>query len=409
MLLRSISILLFSIVLIYSCDAPRLNPLDPENPNFITHKKYSIKGIVSSAPSVPIANANVYWQNESRIVKSDQIGSFLFQDVDPINGWLYFEKDGYKNDSLFVEWTDTVFNVQKFLEAVQITSITGTVRASASPSAPITGVNVFWSGENIISKTDVSGNFKFENIEKNDGWIYFEHDLYYYDSIYVDWGSESQINVQKFLLTVPTANIFSIYTEIQNTHSAASFHIGFETEITDKDDVVDSVIIYNNELDIYISLSRLTFNKYGNKFKISELKLSSIETAVGRDFNLIFVDKQNKKFVAAKEKIARVINQEIVFIAPINGNTVSSTPRLEWNRFIPGYKFHYKIQIFTNETGGGSLVFEQDNISSENVKFDITTPIDNEVNGINSYYWVIWSIDEFNNKNRSRQASFIVE
>lgn len=334
MFLRSISILLFAVFAFYSCDAPRLNPLDPNNPDYIPPKI----------------------------------------------------------DTVIIEPTY---------------SLEGNVKTLAAPSSPIYGVDVYWPNENKIVKTDAAGNFSFENIEKEDGWLYFEKSNYFMDSLFVAWNTDTIFTAQALLRFLPVANYLSIYTEVLNSHSVPSYKIGFETEITDNDGLVDSVIIYNSDLKIYKSIPRLTFNKYGFNFKISELSLSSIENAVGREFSLIFVDNRNNKIVAAKEKLNRIIKQEISFIAPINGEIVTAIPKMEWTRFTPGFPFRYLIQVYTDETGP-VLVFEQDNIGSDQISFNLPSAINNEVNGTDQYFWVIWCIDEFNNKSRSRQATFTV-
>jgi len=50
-------------LLFISCDAPRNNPLDPENPN---NKIISIDGTIltDTRDPEPISGVNVYWMNE---------------------------------------------------------------------------------------------------------------------------------------------------------------------------------------------------------------------------------------------------------------------------------------------------------------------------------------------------------
>ena len=107
---RIYSILLLIIVVIYSCDAPRLNPLDPQNPDFIEPPiidttKYSIEGniITLTAPQQPIPNVSIFWPNDNLIIWSNQSGDFILYDLEPRDGWLYFESSGYFKDSTYVE------------------------------------------------------------------------------------------------------------------------------------------------------------------------------------------------------------------------------------------------------------------------------------------------------------------
>jgi len=98
---------LLNIVLItalfFSCDAPRENPLDPENPDNIFS---SLSGVVRTVkvPNEPLSGVNVLWSKANIVVQTNSTGNFFIEDLKPENGYLYFEKEGYSTDSLFVDW-----------------------------------------------------------------------------------------------------------------------------------------------------------------------------------------------------------------------------------------------------------------------------------------------------------------
>ncbi len=98
---------LLNIVLVatlfFSCDAPRENPLDPENPDNIFS---SLSGIVRTVkvPNEPLSGVNVLWSKANIVVQTNSTGNFSIEDLKPENGYLYFEKEGYSKDSLFVDW-----------------------------------------------------------------------------------------------------------------------------------------------------------------------------------------------------------------------------------------------------------------------------------------------------------------
>lgn len=101
-----------------SCDAPRNNPLDPENPNNVL---VSIEGTIQtfSLPRKPISNVLIYWINGNKLVMSDITGKFKIENLTAENGWLILQKEGYKPDSIFIEWQNKKqITVQSFLNEI---------------------------------------------------------------------------------------------------------------------------------------------------------------------------------------------------------------------------------------------------------------------------------------------------
>jgi hypothetical protein len=88
-----------------SCNAPRNNPLDPNNPDspFVR-----IEGTVQtlSLPHQNIANVKISLKESSLQVITDASGSFSIDRIYPQDGWLVFEKAGFHTDSTFVTWGD---------------------------------------------------------------------------------------------------------------------------------------------------------------------------------------------------------------------------------------------------------------------------------------------------------------
>lgn len=314
------------LFMVYSCDANRLNPLDPQNPNYKKPDttKFKISGTIKTqaAPQLAISNVEIFWANDDKFLKSDENGNFTFKDLRPQNGWLVFEKNEYYKDSTFIEW-DTL----------------------------------------------------------------------------------KSITSNKFLVTLPSVKDFSIYSEVLYNHSQNQFNLGFSVEINDKDNRVDSVIIINQSLNIYKNLTEVLVNKFEIAGKISSFGLNSLEQVIGRDFELVFIDNNLNRIVAGNSTLHRIIKDEIIFRSPINQEVVSSKPELKWKIFEPGFNFNYKIEIWTRETGSVKIL-EYENIPSDSVSFLVPDEISTV--GINDFNWVIWCIDEFNNKSRSKPASFIV-
>jgi hypothetical protein len=100
---KHLSILIVFSLVLFSCEAPRDNPLDPDSDNFAV-----IEGSVQSfsLPYTPLQGVSVYWSPSRALVKTDAAGKFRIGNASLINDYLIFEKSGYRTDSLWVEWNE---------------------------------------------------------------------------------------------------------------------------------------------------------------------------------------------------------------------------------------------------------------------------------------------------------------
>jgi hypothetical protein len=100
------------------CKAPRNNPSDPLNPDY---NFGTIEGVVQSIgfPSFGLANVRVLWQNENLITESDVNGRFDLYSITIRDGNIIFSKEGYKPDTLEVQWgTSKRFFAQVFFNRI---------------------------------------------------------------------------------------------------------------------------------------------------------------------------------------------------------------------------------------------------------------------------------------------------
>lgn len=97
--LPTIIILISSV----SCDAPRNNPLDPNNPD---NSIGIIEGTILTVkvPQRPIPNAKIYWANSEIITSSDVNGFFSINGIERKDGLLTIEHQDYSTDSVFIRF-----------------------------------------------------------------------------------------------------------------------------------------------------------------------------------------------------------------------------------------------------------------------------------------------------------------
>ena len=123
-------LILVILVALNSCDAPRNNPLDPENPE---NNIGIIDGFVRTikVPQTPIDSARIIWLNDGKIVYSDTEGYFRFDYIGKKSGLLTIEKESYLTDTVYISFdsknriTQNIFlNSASRLNELQFYSIT---------------------------------------------------------------------------------------------------------------------------------------------------------------------------------------------------------------------------------------------------------------------------------------------
>ena len=398
----SIIIIAFSIS---SCDAPRLNPLDPQSKDY---KLGQLDGYVFSYPHDALPGARITLTNQSISVETDSRGYYKIEGVKTIDGEIVIEKEGFTNDTIVVRWNNQKnIRMEESVLDYSIGQIDGTVRAAAPSLRALGGAKVFWKNQNILLTTDSQGYFKLTNVPFGNGWLYFEADGYSKDSMFVEFGNQREMikhlnNI--YLNSIPKLHDFKIYTSVENWYpDKRRYRMEVQVSISDDELDIDSVFLKCSELKFskairYNSSSRY----YEGSYIQSDLNLTSMEEAIGKTFYIVVKDANNKSFTIGSSNIKRIINDIIDLDSPVNSITVNSLPTLKWIRLRPGFKLHYWVQVYTNDVSP-ILMWDKDNVTEEEFQATVDTPL-----STGDYFWVVWCVDDFGNKARSRPATFSI-
>jgi hypothetical protein len=183
-----LSLFVFSIGFI-SCDAPRLNPLDPQSPDF---KFGQLSGQVFAFPHEALSGVNVLWENGNTLTKTDSTGGYQISDVRMIDGFLIFDKYGFSTDTIHVSWNNRKnITLAEVVLKSTVGQLSGQVYGFGILHEAIPGVNVIWNNQNILTKTDNSGRYEFNNLDTKDGYITFEKNGISKDSLFVFWNNQT--------------------------------------------------------------------------------------------------------------------------------------------------------------------------------------------------------------------------
>jgi hypothetical protein len=284
--------------------------------------------------------------------------------------------------------------------------IEGTVQSINFPRVGIAGVNVLWLQENIITKTDSNGRYQLNNIPIEDGTLIFYKDDYKTDTLLVNWGTSKRIFTQVFFNGIPELDSVTIYTIVRNQSSQEpESELFVKAWITDLDKDLETVFVSNSALNLRKPLEHPGDKIYETTLVQGELNIGDIEQTIGLDFNILIRDADNNEFVIGSERITRVIKDEVTGLHPTD-STVRFQPMVfKWDEFEAGYNFNYMIELYSLPSlSNPQLVHTKTNIPSDSSSYTFSQDFP-----VGDYYWVIWVIDQFQNRSRSKEATFQIQ
>ena len=285
--------------------------------------------------------------------------------------------------------------------------LTGTVQTFSLPFTSLEGVSVMWTPSGRIVTTGADGKFTISNIAPVDGALIFEKSGFRSDTVRVNWKNLRSINIVVNLNQIPKLDSISIYTSVINQFNPPqpNYELMIRTKISDRDNDIDSVFVQNSDINFRKALDfNVTGKLYQTDINTDEMNITDIEETIGLDFNIVVKDIFNRYFNIGSGKVTRVIKDGAKIQFPANDTTIASSPDLLWQRYKPGYPFSYTIEIYTNDFANSQLVLRAENVSSDSTSYQVRTSLKSR-----DYYWVIWVVDNFQNRSRSLPATFRVQ
>ena len=397
-----LGICMFTIFLI-SCNAPHNNPLDPQNPN-VTWA--SLHGTIqtNTAPAHYVSGAILRWRNQ-RATSSDDNGQYLFEKLNPQDGWLYFSKSGFLQDSMWIEWNGRT-RIEQNITLRRNPRLSGRVQTERVPRQPIADVKVTWHPGQEYVYTDQAGYFIFENPFTGQGLLTFEKPGYRAVEYTVELPENKDASQDAFMNADPQLENFTLNTAVQNFYPPkdATYEMNAKAVLTDMEGDIDSVYIENSEFGIKAYLDYDVLEKvFERTFTERDLGLNSMREIVGVDLTLNVVDRSGFVFDVGQQHVVRLIRDEVELESPIDNDPVSKQVKLKWFYFDPEFNFTYLIRVYTNEEYSRELVWEQSMPPSD------STFVVAQLDRLTNYLWEVWCIDDYNNRSRSKPGSFRVE
>jgi hypothetical protein len=283
--------------------------------------------------------------------------------------------------------------------------ISGVVQTVSLPVEPIAQTVVYWQSDLEQTLTDQQGKFELLLPTDRDGWLLFSHQDFHSDSIFVNWPENKELNVDIHLNALPRLDSLAVYSVVLNRFpSFQKEQLIIEARINDRDNDIDSVqAIFFGDTQGYHLPYNTTEKSFRREFSIFDLGVIGLEELAGQPVRIEVKDIFSNFLIVGQGQLVRVIHDEVIFISPAGDTTTGSGPTLVWQRFEPGFEFHYNVEIYTNEVAP-QLVWAQIGLAMDQT----TLIVDSELPD-GSYFWVIWAVDIFGNRTRSKPAAFNVQ
>ena len=193
---RTISLCLFLCAAVFSCEAPRTNPLDPQNPDYNFGQLQGFVYIVSTRQ--PIQNVTVIWKNQNTILQTDANGEFSISGLYKKNGMIYFQKDGFGTDSSLVDWggqSNKRLN-DEYLN-YSIGQVYGYIKNGSGKVIP--GAKVYLKSRDISVQTNALGYYNIDNLPRQTDSLLIQADGYSSSTLPIIWGSNQNTEVDAAL------------------------------------------------------------------------------------------------------------------------------------------------------------------------------------------------------------------
>lgn len=283
--------------------------------------------------------------------------------------------------------------------------IEGEIFSSGSLESPLPLARITFVPSSSFTFSGEDGRFSLPVSKKTDGLLLIEKSGFRTDSIFVDWNNGDKIQLRRSLLKFPVPVKLSIVANTLNRFPDLKFYSFLaEIELAESNEFIDSIIVESRSKKIKFKLDRQPGDRDFKKelFSFQIEGLSSPFSIVDEVFDPVFFLSGGITFNPGPIMVTRVIDQEVKFLTPANGQIVGSSFRLIWEKFSPGWDHSYSVEVYLDDLTP-ILVWQKEKIDKNETGVDV-----NQQLPPGDYFWVVFCKDSFGNSTRSKPASFSV-
>lgn len=287
-----------------------------------------------------------------------------------------------------------------------VSQISGQVLSAQVPTNPVSNVNVYWDIDKVYTTTNAKGEFSLINITPQNGNLRFVKSGFLSDTLQVIWKGAS--NAQSFSINLnaaPQLANLKVYTVVKNLQGDISpqTELVVKAQISDSDNDIDHVYIRNDYLNLNHKLKyNLNDQVYQESFNYPDLPL--LQKNIGHKLDVYVKDRSNHTICVGGDKAVRIITDKFSLVYPSSYQTISpDSLKLKWNKYNPGFNYTWAVEIYVDDKPA-YVVWDKYDLAAND-----TCCIVDQYLADKDYFWMVWCIDEFQNRARSKPISFTIK
>jgi hypothetical protein len=200
------------------------------------------------------------------------------------------------------------------------------------------------------------------------------------------------------------------WCRVRSVHISRSFldtwRIEAELRVTAPDAADSAIVVYKQQDTTQLSFDALTATwGAGGTLNPTFFGDDHLETTPGFPFAFTAYAGSKGTFVLPAVAVVRVISGTPVVRAPMNDDTVGTTPLLQWEAFSGDFAFGYRVTMYTFEVEGGTTSWTTPLLRSTAAGYPVP---DSLALALGDHYWTLAVVDSFENYSRSQEGWFFV-
>jgi len=287
-------------------------------------------------------------------------------------------------------------------------SISGTVFTLYQPAHPIANVTVKLIPGEDAKLTDANGFFQFSNLDAGNYQLIAGGDSYQPDTIAVSLNeSENSKEVNFYLNAFPQITRMMFYSEhIDQWWPGEIYHAFLTIVVEDPDGAADIASATYSLPALYITRAFEPTARPDSFFvdiENLELPQSNLQHLVEQSSFVSLEDQGGAIKSGGPYFLRRIIEDTPHALAPVNAQTVSPYPTLEWQPINLSFDYNYIVQVFRITAAIPVLIHTSPAIPANQLSYNFPDSLSS-----GDYFWTIGVRDNLDNFSRSKEASFRV-
>ncbi len=285
--------------------------------------------------------------------------------------------------------------------------IRGTVTRFYSPFEPIVGAQVNLRAAEWTTITGEEGNFTFQAAPIGKCMLRASRSGYAPDSttveVQVGQVAEATLRLDALPVFQSVSVVSSHISRWWPTDDLYFAELKAKAHDPDEPQTVIFVDVMVPDLGIVDSLIFDTADmQFEGVLNQDDFPNGNLQSLLGREIVFQARDRRLMQNSSGPIYLARIINETPVADTPQGLQTFVPPDTLQWQPMFLPFDFTYTVEVMRFDAGLSTAVWSRENISATD-----TIAVTGEL-PTGTYFWTVSVVDEFGNRSRSREASFLV-